>query len=105
MKPVTQNFTRVIGDNYPLYIKLGDEYNIGINILGSTITLKIQQDNNITSIFGDIISPETGEAEIPIESGVFTSTGIFKYEIEFVSQYNIKYTIANGTFDIVADLG
>jgi hypothetical protein len=107
MKPTIQNFTRIVGDNYPIKIKLFKSTDIPMDITGGTLTLKILNALGTSvefTIIGDIIVPIDGEGEFAFESTEFTTVGKYKYEIEFISQFNIKYTIANGTFDIIADL-
>ena len=108
MKPTTQNFTRTVGDNYPIKIKLFKSADIPMDITGGVLTLKILNAAGTAvefTVIGNNIAPLEGEAEFNFNSTEFEVIGKYKYEIEFVSQFNIKYTIANGTFDIIADLG
>lgn len=99
-----QDFTRIKGDSYPIKITLKKSKTEALDITGATITLKVLRGETITPFTASILDAVNGVAEFTFTTSTFTEIGSFKYEIEMVTSGGVVYTVANGTFKIVADL-
>ena len=99
-----QDFTRIKGDSYPIKITLKKSKTEALDITGATITLKVLKGETLSTFTASIIDEVNGVAEFSFTTSTFTDIGSFKYEIEMVTSGGVVYTVANGTFKIVADL-
>lgn len=100
-----QDFTRIKGDSYPIKITLKKSKTEALDITGATVTMKILINDILTSFASVILDAVNGVAEFSFTTSTFTDIGSFKYEIELVTSSGVVYTVANGSFKVVADLG
>lgn len=99
-----KDFTRTQGDSYPIKITLKKSKTEALDITGATVTMKVMFDV-LTPFVANIIDGTTGMAEFTFQTSTFSTAGSFKYEIELVTSGGVVYTVANGSFKVVADLG
>ena len=100
-----QDFTRIKGDSYPIKITLKKSKTEALDITGATITLKVLRGETLSTFTASILDAVNGVAEFSFTTSTFAEIGSFKYEIEMVTSGGVVYTVANGSFKIVADLG
>lgn len=99
-----QDFNRIKGDSYPIKITLKKSKTEALDITGATVTLKIMFDT-LTPFTASILEGTTGIAEFTFQTTTFSTVGSYKYEIELLTGSGVVYTVANGTFKVIADLG
>ena len=100
-----QDFTRIKGDSYPIKITLKKSKTEALDITGATVTMRVLIGEVLTPFVASITDAVNGVAEFSFTTSTFTDIGSFKYEIELVTSGGVVYTVANGSFKVVADLG